>query len=48
MSDTGPRHPERVRRRAFGALTGMAAELVYVAALAGIGLLIAMAAALVR
>ena len=48
MSDGGPRQPDRARRPAFGALAGMAAELVYVAVLVGIGLIIALAAPLVR
>jgi hypothetical protein len=48
MSDTGPSRPSRKRQPPVDALAGMAAELVYVAALAGIGLLVAMAASLVR
>jgi hypothetical protein len=48
MSDAGPPRPGRGRRSLGGALAGMAVELVYVAVLAGIGLMVAMAASLLR
>jgi hypothetical protein len=48
VSDAGPPRPGRARRPLVQAIAGMAAELVYVAALAGIGLMIAMAGSLVR
>jgi hypothetical protein len=48
VSDAGPPRPGRARRPLLQATAGMAAELVYVAALAGIGLMIAMAVSLFR
>ena len=48
MSDAGSPLPRPKRRSLLPALAGMAFELVYVAALTGIGLLIAITASLIR
>jgi hypothetical protein len=48
MNDAGPPRSRRSRPSAGRALAGMAAELLYAAALAGVGALIAMAATLLR
>lgn len=48
MSETRLPPRQRAWRLPVRALAGMAAELVYVAALAGIGLTVAIAASLVR
>ena len=48
MSDAGPPRPNREQRSLAGALAGIAAELVYAAALVGIGLIVAIAASLLR